>query len=255
MADDISQTKVEDKQPVSPTNQNQGGEPTPEELEFNKLSGSAQERFKKILLKNKELAIANEELANKVQVQQPSTLPAPAPEPTAEPNNLTAEQEQAIENLRKFGVWTKKDQLELEKKQKEEFANQQLELTKKQQEMQDSILIDTEYSRLETVHNGSDGLPRFDRDAIEEYMRETGVYNPEKAYEDLYRDELFDKWAKNQSGNSPQIYSEKPTVSVGSSTEPLSMEGLRERLRQPDGKEWWEKNRERLLPVIGELQK
>jgi hypothetical protein len=247
MADDISQTPVEDKQPVSPTNQNQGGELTPEELEFNKLSGSAQERFKKILLKNKELAMQNEELASRIQsVQQPIAPPVTAPEPVAEPNNLTADQEQAIENLRKFGVWTKKDQQELEKKQKEDMETQQREL-------QDNILIETEYSRLETVHNGSDGLPRFDRDAIEEYMRETGVYNPEKAYDDLYRDEIFDKWAKGQSGNESPVYSERPSVSVGSSTEPLSMEGLRERLRQPDGKEWWEKNRDRLLPVIGEL--
>jgi hypothetical protein len=247
MADDISQPTAEEKPLAPPAEQNQGSVPTPEELEFNKLSGSAQERFKKILLRNRELATQNQELAQKVeQVQQPNTPPVQVPEPTTEPNGFTAEQEQAIENLRKFGVWTKKDQQELEAKQKTEMEEQQREL-------QDNILIETEYARLEAAHNGGDGLPRFDREAIEEYMRETGVYNPEKAYEDLYRDELFDMWAKNQSGTTPQVYSEKPSVSVGSSTEPLSMEGLRERLRQPDGQAWWEKNRERLLPVIGEL--
>lgn len=249
MDDNKSQPTADEKQPASPAEQSQGGEPSPEELEFSKLSGSAQERFKAILRKNRELnetAQKAVEMAQELQRQrlaEQETPPAQEERPAT-----TTEQELAIENLRKFGVWTKKDQEEQE-------ARWKAEQEEKQRELQDSMLIETEYSRLENKHNGSDGLPRFDREIVEAHMQESGVYNPEKAYEDLYRDEMFDQWAKQQSGGSSQVYTEKPRTSVGTTTEPLSLDGLRERLRQSDGKEWWDKNRERLLPLLGELQK
>lgn len=246
MDDLSSQTPVEGSQPTPPVNQNQGNEPTPEEYEWEKLRGSTQDRIRELIRQRNEF---RNQLVEVSQQVPPAPQPQAAETYSQEENQLTPEQEQAVENLRKFGVWTKKDQEELERKQQEQ-------LTVQKQELEDNILIETEYAKLEATHNGKDGLPRFDREEIEDYMKQTGIYNPEKAYEDLYRDEIFDLWAKSQSDTRPeQTYSERPSVSVGSTTEPLTLDGLRERLREKDGSIWWEKNRERLLPLLGELFK
>ena len=240
---------AEEQQQAPPAQQNQGTtqSPEPEATEWSKLGGGTQQRVRDLIRQRNEWRQAAQTAA---QTQPTQPLPQEPVAPSVQnqvPGQLTPEQELAIENLRKFGVWTKKDQAEFEAKQ-----NESLNATK--QEVEDNILIESEYARLEAVHNGSDGLPAFDRQIIEEHMKATGVYNPEKAYEDLYRDEMYDSWAKGQSGKQSTTYSEKPR-SVTSGTEPLTLEGLRERLRQPGGREWWEKNRERLLPMLGDLQK
>ena len=205
-------------------------QPTAEELEWNKLSGPVQKRVKHLLDERNTLR----QKVQEVQVQPTYTQPT-APALTQEQiGEATPEQEQAVENLRKFGILTKKDL----------------------QVVQDQMTLDNEYMRLESRYGGDDGRPVFDRSEVERHMRDTGIYNPEKAYEDLYRDELFD-WRSNQkskSSDSPKrTYSEKPSASTASKTEPLTVDGLRQRLAQPDGREWWEKNRERILPQIGSL--
>ena len=255
--DDTNVNPIAEEQPQeSPTEQNQGSEPTPEELEWSKLGGGSQERFRQVIRERNEYRKQLEQ-----QPQPPAYVPpAPVQEPVqqqsvvSEDGKLTPEQELAIENLRKFGVLTKKDLAEFEKRQEEEEKRQQEIMSQKAQETQDSLLIENEYSRLENLHNGKDGMPSFDRVIIEEHMKATGIYNPEKAYEDLYKDEMYDSWAKSQTKQETRTYSEKPS-SVASKSEPLSLDGLRERLRQPDGKVWWDKNRERLLPLVGDLIK
>jgi hypothetical protein len=245
MVDINANTIAEEQQQAPPAQQNQGGEQTPEELEWNKLRGrTAKDRIRE-LIKERDEWKARSQVPP--PVQQVVVPPVSVHNQFQTGQRLTPEQELAIENLRKFGVWTKKDQAEFERKQ-------QMQLASRQQQVEDEVLIETEYARLEAVHSGSDGLPAFDRGLIEEHMKATGVYNPEKAYEDLYRDELFDSWAKGQSGGKSGVYSERPK-SVTSQTEPLTLDGLRERLRQPDGQAWWEKNRDRLLPQVGELLK
>jgi hypothetical protein len=236
---------AEDKPLESQTEQNQDGEQSPEELEWSKLGGGSQERFRQLIRERNTYKFQAEQARNIQTLPTPQVPVVPDKNSTDE---MSPEELIAIENLRtKYGFWTKKDQEEFERKQQEALESNQ-------RETQDEVLIETEYSRLETVHNGSDGLPPFDRTLIEEHMRATGVYNPEKAYEDLYRDEIFDAYAKEYGGGSTTTYSEKPH-SVSQGSEPLTIDGLRERLRQPDGKQWWDKNRDRLLPMVGELMK
>ena len=244
--DDPQGNPIADEQPqVPPTEQSQGAEKTPEELEWEKLGGGSQDRFRQLIRERNQL---------KYQLEH-TTQPLPTPSPQIQPaapaegsEQMTPEEAIAIENLRtKYGFWTKKDQEEFERKQSEALESNR-------QETQDKVLIETEYARLGAIHNGSDGLPPFDQALIEEHMTATGIFNPEKAYEDLYRDEIFDQYAKQHGGGTTQTFSEKPH-SVTAGTEPLTIDGLRERLRQPDGREWWEKNRDRLLPMVGELSK
>ena len=245
MVDEQSNPIADEQQQAPPAQQSQGGELSPEESEWNRLGGGSQDRFRQLIRERNEL---RNQLTIAASVQRPP-VPQQVPVAPAQVNEmgLTPEQELAIENLRKFGVWTKKDQEQFERKQ-------QYQTARLRQETEDEILIETEYARLEALHNGSDGMPAFDRQLIEEHMKATGVYNPEKAYEDLYRDELFDAWAREKGTKPSKTYSERPH-SVTSQTEPLTLAGLQERLRQPDGKVWWEKNRERLLPMVGELMK
>jgi hypothetical protein len=244
---------ADEQPPASPADQSQGEELSPEELEWNRLGGRTQDRVRKLISKahdwEAEAIRAREELElTKAQaLSHPSELPK---QDAIDDQKMTPEQELAIENLRKFGVWTKKDQQEMEARQQQEVAVQR-------QQLEDEILIKSEYTRLANLHNGKDGLPRFDEAEIENHMKQTGVYNPEKAYDDLYRDEIFDSWAKEHTGGTqePSAYSERPSGSVSGHTEPLTLEGLRERLREKDGKIWWDQNRERLLPLLGDLFK
>ena len=130
-------------------------------------------------------------------------------------------------------------------------------LDTKLQKMQDSIVLDSEYTRLETLFDGRDKSPKFDRVEIEDHMKKTGIYNPQKAFEDLYRDELYEfrhpKDDETERQESRRAFSEKPTRP--GTTDPLTVDSLRERLARPDGQQWWEKNRERILPLMGQLTK
>jgi DNA-directed RNA polymerase subunit F len=205
-------------------------QPTAEELEWNKMSGPVQKRVRNLLEERNNLR--NEVQTIKAQIPYAPQQVAQVQPTTSE--EVTPEQQQAVENLRKFGILTTKDL----------------------QEVQDQLTLDSEYMRLETRYSGDDGKPVFDRSEVERHMRDTGIYNPEKAYEDLYRDELFD-WRSNQMSQRAetprQTYSERPSASTQSKTEPLTVDGLRQRLAQPDGREWWDKNREKILPIIGSL--
>ena len=210
-------------------------EPSEEELTWSSLKGSTQDRIRQLIRERnewKEKALAVEEARRTVVPPAPPT--GLATQQPAYPGELTPEQKEAIETLRRFGIVTKDDL----------------------QAIQDQIILDAEYARLERLYDGSDGRPAFNREEIEEHMRNTGIFNPEKAYEDLYKDELFD-WRvareREKQGGKPASFTEKPTPSAQGKTEPLSVESIRERLSRPDGKIWWEKNRAKILPVLGEL--
>lgn len=50
---------------------------------------------------------------------------------------------------------------------------------------------------LEGKYNGTDGRPKFQKEEIFEYMKETGIRNPELAYKARYEDQL-DQWKEQQ---------------------------------------------------------
>jgi len=205
---------------------------TPEEMEWSKLRGSAQERFRQLIKERNEY---REKAVNPMVVAPvvPQTMDAGSyqyPQSNGE-IEMTPEQREAIENLRKFGIVTKDDL----------------------QAIKDQSVLDNEYARLEAMYSGVRGEPMFDRVEVEDHMRKTGIYNPEKAFEDLYRDELYDQRAKGSAPDSREPYSARPSASTASRTEPLTIDNLRERLRQPDGQVWWDKNRERILPLMSQL--
>jgi hypothetical protein len=54
---------------------------------------------------------------------------------------------------------------------------------------------------LESKYDGSDGRPKADAQNILEYMRDTGIQDPETAYKVKYEDEL-DKWRETKLGQA-----------------------------------------------------
>jgi len=244
MADDIKEKAklVLDEQPVPPTGEQKalGEQATPEEIEFSKLKGSSQDRFSGILgQRNKAFEERDEalkrvnEMEGRLRVLETSQTPT-APAFSAKAEELTPDQKQAVNNLRGFGIATQEDL----------------------QALQDQLVLDAEYQRLEGRWGNDSKGPVFDRVEVEEHMKKTGIFNPEKAFEDLYRDEIFDLRKKSDTSEvepSSQTYTEKPTGSGMGKTEPLTVDSLRERLSRPDGMGWWEKNRERILPLMGQL--
>jgi len=201
--------------------------------EWERLKGSTQDRIRQLIRERNEL---RKQLEGG-QKTQPLSQVAPPPPPSAgteiQPEELTEEQRQAFKILKeKFGVVTKEDL----------------------QALQDRMALDNEHTRLERLYDGSDGRPKYDRVEVEDWMRRhPGVYVPEVAYKMMYEEELAD-WHLRQAGRTKRTtYSERPKGSTATRRRPLTVASLRERLNRPDGREWWEKNRERILPLMGEL--
>lgn len=257
MADPIPQVTVTppaNDQPAAPTaEKREVNEPTPEELEWQKLSGSAQDRFRQVITERNQALNEKEALLQNLRTAPPPPPPAPTPqvpEDSGLGRKLTPQEIAALESLRSYGVLTLDDAKAL-------MANQQAQEEKMKnyfQDLQDQMLIENEYRRLEGLYNGGDGRPKFDRTIVEDHMKRSAIYNPEKAFEDLYRDELYDWRFSHQQGQKPNFYSEKPVGSTGAATEPITIDGVRARLQQPDGKQWWEDNRAKILPILGQLQ-
>ncbi|MDD4984696.1 MAG: hypothetical protein PHQ43_02730 [Dehalococcoidales bacterium] len=204
--------------------------------EWESLKGSTQERIRQLLQERdrareeaekwRKQSPGSSQLSEASELQGQSRLP--------EREDLTEEQRQAFDILKnKFGVVTQKDL----------------------QALKDRLALDGEHSRLERSYDGSDGRPKYDRVEVEDWMRKhPGIYVPEVAYKMMYEEELGD-WSLRQAGRTKKSapYSEKPKSSATNKTEPLSVESIRQRLNKPDGPEWWEKNRERILPLLGDV--
>lgn len=147
-----------------------------EELEFAKLSGSTQDRIRQ-LIRERDDARKKAETPDKAPLQ-----PTPTQTKTGE---LTAEQRDAIKQLKEMTGMVTKDEL---------------------QAVKDNLVVERTYASLEEKYDGSNGLPKFSREEVEDHMRRTGIYNPEKAYKDMYEEEFFDYRMKQASKKEGAIH-------------------------------------------------
>lgn len=104
---------------------------------------------------------------------------------------------------------------------------------------------------LSTKYDGSDGRPTFDPNDVANYAKANGIFNLEAAYRDMHWKELVD-WEKKRD-NSDDVETEKPNSS--NQNKPgervkLTSEFLKERLAQPDGREWYDKNRDKIIAAM-----
>lgn len=95
------------------------------------------------------------------------------------------------QTLKQLGYVTRED-VEAEMKREREDAQLNLEL-----------------SRLENKHNGKDGLPKFDRQAVIDWALSNGVASPEAAYKLMHQDKIIDWHVKNAVGKTGGVKSEK----------------------------------------------
>ena len=185
------------------------------------MKGKTQERIVELIRKNKQLQTSLSQ-----RTYQP---PTPAKEESAELSE--GEIRDAVGKLRKYGVATQDDLRAIE----------------------DRLLLDAEHNRLRGKYKGVEGDPKYVSDEVEEYARSHYFGgNLEAAFKDMYFDEFVDIETKKR-GRKDQTYTEKPIASVKVGEKPLTIESLRERLKQTDGAEWWSKNREKIEPLLEKL--
>lgn len=155
---------------------------TEEEIEFNKLSGSAQERFRDAL--NGRRAAEERAAFFEQQLKTPSAQ-----------NSLLPDQKQAVETLAQFGIAT-------DDKVKTEVGN-----------AVNQIRWELKNASLQQRYTGVNGEPQYDATEVENYMRthpQYASYDPEDVFKyKMYKDEF-----ENLGGEKPakkQSSSLKPT--------------------------------------------
>lgn len=192
------------------------------EVVWDKLSGSTQSRVRELVNRAKTAE-------SKTTASLTNTNPADDTSTKTEPSQ--AEIKEAVDKLRGFGVVTTDD----------------LDALKGR------FFLDGEHRRLEGKYDGSDGLPKYDSVVAEDFARTHGFgANLEAAHREMFHDEILDAEVKSRGPAKP-TYTEKPTASVRIGEKPLTVESLRERLRQPDGPAWWLKNKAKIEPLLEKL--
>jgi hypothetical protein len=200
------------------------------------IKSRAQQRIGELIRKNKALQAqlegrTLEEDTENSQVQ-----------PSGQAEFDSPEVARAKEFLKGLGFVAKED---VKQQLREEISN-----------LEAKMVLEDEHNRLSRIYNGEDGRPKYDREAVMEHIRKTGIYNPEAAYKDLHEAELID-WAIKQAlkaGSSS--FREKPSSATAGETGEITAESLSRILQSPEGRRWYEENRDKILSALqrGELQ-
>ncbi len=230
MADELDQMLqgAEDQSQVSPA---EGGQDatvqplnqTPEEVEFNSLSGNTQERIRELIRQK------NEALQN----QQVAYVP---PAPTT-PDNPDVQE--AVRKLNQVGIATKDD------------------VNKTVEEKLNQIRWDQEMSRLEGSFNGQDGTPQFNRVEVEDYIRthpQFMGYTPEDVFKFKMFPDDFMGARQPQTKRSSTLRPSKPAApSAG-----LTVEEIADKTNfakyGPAALEWQEEHKTEIDKVLGRME-
>jgi len=162
-----------------------------------------------------------------------SKLENNAPTPNSEDLDLDLIADKLSPTLKKLGFVTKQEQ------EDESRAN------KYAQDLQN----------LSAKYDGNDGRPIFDAGEVAEHAKRTGIFNLEAAYRDLYWSEIVDFERKQTT--SDNIETEKPNSTNQSKPGErvlLTREYLNKRLKEPDGKAWFDKNHEKIMAAMAKGQ-
>ena len=238
MVDDLDQMLqgANDQPPASQANQ--GGQDDtvtplnqqPEEVEFNSLSGNAQDRVRELVKRAKDAEAEAERVKN--FAPQPAYVPS-AP---VTPDNL--EVQQAVRKLSEVGIATKEDV--------ESTINTRL----------NQIRWDQEMSRLSNEYSGNDNSPKFVREEVEDYIRSHPQFMG-YAPEDVFKYKMFpDNYTGTQSAqrHTPSL---RPTKPVTGQPGAMSVEFIAERTditKYPDAREWQEEHKAEIDKVLGTMR-
>lgn len=224
-----SDTADDESQPSEQESSDEAVEnPSEEEVEFRKLSGSAQERIRQLIRRAKEA----ESRAQRVETYaQQAPIPAP-PAPVATMDDRQA----AIRTLQQAGIATIDDVRQL--------LNEQLS----------GIQYVNKVSQLEKEVDGQDGRPAFSREEYEDFVKtnpQYQAYQPEDVYKIMYQDELMDwELAQRQAKGSSSL---KPTArGMNNGQEPQWTREYVDKMIREKGPSWYDKNQERIHQVYAQ---
>jgi hypothetical protein len=204
---------------------------SPEEASWSDLKGSTQDRIKQILKeRNEERAVRERyETLLRTQTQGGQT------ETTT--NTATPEVATAVQGLRSIGFPTSEDV--------DAKINQSLS----------GMVYNMELDRLESKYSGDDGKPKFDKDEYQDYISrhpQYRGYTPEDVYSKMYEEELFD-WRIQHNSRSTTATRTTPSLRPTKTQvreEPLTRELIEQRLKEPDGRAWYDRNLEQVNAVL-----
>ncbi len=192
---------------------------TEEEVEFSKLSGSAQERVRELVRRAKDA----EERASMAQTYVP-----PAP------NTLAPDQKQAIETLSGFGIST------------DDKVDQKIA------EGVNQVRWELRNTNLQQKYSGANGEPKYDPVEVEDYIRSHSqyrYYDPEDVFKfKMFPDEFSNAETVEQT-SKPRTTSLRPTKAQ-TRQDALTPEYIEERLKQPDADEWYTANLDEINKVV-----
>lgn len=110
-----------------------------------------------------------------------------------------------------------------------------------------------EMKTLSSKYDGKDGRPTFDAYEVSEFGKKNRIYNLEVAYEQLNKKQLTD-WEMKKTGTTSDTPETEKSGTSGykesGNTSILSKEALANKLKGPGGREWWEKNREKVIAAM-----
>ena len=224
MADDLDQMLqgAEDQTPAPQANL--GGQPevkpleTPEEVEWNSLSGSSQERFREII------RAKNEALA---QASQPAQYVPPAPLTPSNP-----EVQDAVRKLSDVGLATKD------------------EVDKRLDEKLNAIRWEQEMEKLSNKYSGENNTPQFDRTEVEDYIRSHPQFL-NYAPEDVFKFKMHepDEFGKATTKRTSTL---RPTKQPAPENA-MTVEFIADRTdakKYPDAREWQEEHKAEIDKVL-----
>lgn len=240
MADDIDAMLSQGNETPAPTSQVQNGSQidapdtgnlSEEEVEFNKLSGSTQDRIRQLSRKVRALSEENETYKTSLR-----SVPPPPPM-SNEPN---PDVQQAVRKLDEVGLATKD--------YTDQRIGQSLQVLRYEQEM----------ARLASTYTGKNGEPSFDRAEYEDFVRDNPVYAnyfPEDVFKDkMFRDEFQNLNVDHtQSVSSPKTL--KPTR-TSQQKETFTPEYIEEKLKSlpPEQKQqWYNENLSEINATLGKM--
>lgn len=206
---------------------------SPEEVEFNGLKGGTQDRIKAILHERDQWR-QKAELFERSVGSYPPPPPPPSQSQVQSPDVATA-----VNKLSEIGMATKND------------VQQQV------QQGIGSLIYQFELDKLSSRYDGSNGLPAFSKEEYEDYVGrhpQFRNYTPEDVYQKMYADEIFDWKVQNQgkpttARTTPSLRPTKTTVRE----EAWTPEYIEARLKEPDGPQWYDKNRDKVNSVVSKM--
>lgn len=228
-SDSLAEDNLEDNQDVDEFDKELGDDDDSSKENKKTAQARIDELTGRLKEKEKELEA---EKARQAQPAAPTQTTTQAPDPKSQ---------QAIEYLESLG-----------------FARKET-VDEKIKTVQDRVALEGEHSRLSGNYDGSDGRPKYDKTKVEGYMRDHAVYDPEVAYKAMNEAELLDWHVKQaNAGTKKRPYVERPggSATTRNADSQITKEKLAEVAANPSpaNREWYERNRNKILQLMAEGQ-